>query len=122
MSIRKFKPTSPSLRHMRLVNHDAVTKGNEPEKSLLAPKKKINGRNNNGRITVRRRGGGVKRRYRLIDFKRNKVDIPAVVASVEYDPNRTCHIALLNYKGFLLKLQTLKLEIVRCYKTSQLVL
>ena len=98
MSIRKFKPTSPSLREMRLVNHDAVTKGNEPEKSLVKRKSKINGRNNHGRITVRRRGGGVKRRYRLIDFKRNKVDIPATVASIEYDPNRSCHIALLNYK------------------------
>ena len=98
MSIRKFKPTSPSLRQMRLVKHDALTKGNEPEKSLVTPKNKINGRNNNGRITVRRRGGGVKRRYRVIDFKRNKIDIPATVASIEYDPNRTCHIALLNYK------------------------
>lgn len=97
MGVRKFKPTSPSLRRMAVLNSDALTKGAKPVKSLLATKKKTAGRNALGRITSRRRGGGVKQKYRIIDFKRQKSDIPATVKSIEYDPNRTCNIALICY-------------------------
>lgn len=97
MGITKFKPTTPSLRQMQVVNSKDLTKGVETPKSLLAPKKKVDGRNNNGRITVRRRGGGVKRRYRIIDFKRSKENIPAKVQAITYDPNRTCNLALIAY-------------------------
>ena len=86
MGIQKFKPTTPSLRQMAVMNSDALTKGKSPEKSLLAVKTKNAGRNAHGRITVRRRGGGVKQKYRIIDFKRQKSDIPATVMSIEYDP------------------------------------
>lgn len=96
MGIRKNKPTSPGVRFQTYPTFDEITK-KEPEKSLLAPLKSKAGRNNNGRITVRHRGGGHKRRYRIIDFKRNKIDIPAKVASIEYDPNRSARIALLFY-------------------------
>jgi len=95
--VRKFKPTSPSLRNMSILTSKALSQGNDPVKSLLKSKKRSSGRNVHGRITVRRRGGGHKRKYRIIDFKRNKVDIPAFVKSIEYDPNRTCNIALLAY-------------------------
>lgn len=97
MGVKKFKPTTPSLRQMVVQNSDALTKGVKPHKSLLAPKNKTAGRNALGRITSRRRGGGVKQKYRIIDFKRQKADIPATVKSIEYDPNRTCNIALLAY-------------------------
>jgi large subunit ribosomal protein L2 len=97
MSIRKFKPTSPSLRHMSVLTSEGLSKV-APQKALLAVKKKTNGRNNHGRITVRHRGGGVKRKYRIIDFKRQKTDIPATVKTLEYDPNRSCNIALICYK------------------------
>jgi large subunit ribosomal protein L2 len=97
MALKKFKPTTPSRRFMSLSDFEEVTKGNSPEKSLLRPLKKSGGRNNNGRITVRHRGGGHKRRYRQIDFKRNKHGVPAKVASIEYDPNRSARIALLHY-------------------------
>jgi len=97
MGIKKFKPTSPSLRNMAVMNSDALTKGVTPLKSLLAPKKRKAGRNAHGRITVRHRGGGAKQKYRIIDFKRQKTDIPATVKSIEYDPNRTCNIALISY-------------------------
>lgn len=97
MGIKKFKPTTPSLRQMAVMNSDALTKGKSPEKSLLAVKTKNAGRNAHGRITVRRRGGGVKQKYRIIDFKRQKQDIPATVKAIEYDPNRTCNIALIAY-------------------------
>jgi len=96
MGIRKNKPTSPGARFQTYPTFDEITK-KEPEKSLLAPLKSKAGRNNNGRITVRHRGGGHKRRYRIIDFKREKIDIPARVASIEYDPNRSSRIALLFY-------------------------
>ena len=96
MAIKKFKPTTPSRRYMTVASFKEITK-KEPEKSLLAPLKKTGGRNSNGRITSRRRGGGHKRRYRIIDFKRNKDGIPATVAAIEYDPNRSARIALLNY-------------------------
>ncbi len=96
MAIKKFKPTTPSRRFMTVTTFDEITK-TEPEKSLLAPLKKTGGRNVNGRVTVRHRGGGHKRRYRIIDFKRDKDGVPAKVASIEYDPNRSARIALLNY-------------------------
>ncbi len=96
MGIKVYKPTSPGRRGMSGYAFDEITRS-EPEKSLLRPLKKKSGRNNLGRLTVRHRGGGHKRRYRLIDFKRDKHDIPARVASIEYDPNRTARIALLVY-------------------------
>ncbi len=96
MAIRKFKPTSPGRRFMSVSDFGEVTKA-EPEKSLLAPISKKGGRNNNGRITTRHQGGGHKRRYRLIDFKRTKDGVPARVHSIEYDPNRSARIALLHY-------------------------
>ena len=96
MAVRKFKPTSPGRRFMSVSDFGEVTKS-EPEKSLLAPVTKKGGRNNNGRITTRHQGGGHKRRYRLIDFKRTKDGVPAKVHSIEYDPNRSSRIALLHY-------------------------
>lgn len=96
MGIKKFKPTSPGKRQMTVLTFEEITK-KEPEKSLLAPLNKNAGRNANGRITVRHRGGGHKRRYRIIDFKRTKDGIPAKVAAIEYDPNRSANIALLHY-------------------------
>ena len=96
MALRKFKPTSPGRRFMSVSTFDEVTK-DEPEKSLVAPLKKSGGRNNRGRITRRHQGGGHKRRYRVIDFKRNKDGVPATVAAIEYDPNRSARIALLHY-------------------------
>ncbi len=96
MGIRKFKPTSPGRRFMSISDFAEITK-TEPEKSLLGPVHRTGGRNNNGRITTRHQGGGHKRRYRIIDFKRNKDGVPAKVASIEYDPNRSARIALLHY-------------------------
>ena len=96
MAIKKFKPTSPALRQMTVLVSDEITT-NQPEKSLLVSLKKNSGRNAHGKITVRHRGRGNRRKYRIIDFKRNKDGIPAKVATVEYDPNRTANIALLNY-------------------------
>ena len=96
MAIKKFRPITPSLRHMTVLKSDEITK-NEPEKSLLATLKKNAGRNSRGKITVRHRGGGEKRKYRIIDFKRDKDQIPAKVAGIEYDPNRSANIALLHY-------------------------
>ena len=97
MGIRFYKPTTPGRRGASVSDFADLTKGAEPEKSLLRPLKKKGGRNNHGKITVRHRGGGHKRRYRLIDFKRTKDGIPATVASIQYDPNRSARIALLNY-------------------------
>jgi large subunit ribosomal protein L2 len=97
MAIRKFRPTSPGRRFMTVSDFDEITTA-EPERTLLAPMHKTGGRNVNGRITTRHRGGGHKRRYRLIDFKRTKDGIPAKVHSIEYDPNRSARIALLHYK------------------------
>jgi large subunit ribosomal protein L2 len=96
MAIKKLKPTTPGARHRSQASFEEITKS-EPEKSLLAPVKRKGGRNNRGRMTVRHQGGGHKRRYRIIDFKRNKTGIPAKVAAIEYDPNRTARIALLVY-------------------------
>lgn len=96
MGIKNLKPTTPGTRGMSRLTNDEITTST-PEKSLLVPLKKKGGRNNTGRITARHRGGGHKRHYRLIDFKRNKDNVPAKVASIEYDPNRTSNIALLHY-------------------------
>ncbi|MFY9279085.1 MAG: 50S ribosomal protein L2 [Caldicoprobacterales bacterium] len=96
MAIRKYRPTSPARRHMTVSGFDEITK-DTPEKSLLVPLKYKAGRNSEGRITVRHRGGQVKRKYRIIDFKRDKDGIPAKVAGIEYDPNRSANIALLHY-------------------------
>ncbi|MCF8242202.1 MAG: 50S ribosomal protein L2 [Melioribacteraceae bacterium] len=96
MAIRKIKPNTPGTRFMSISSFDDITKST-PEKSLTVSLKKSGGRNNNGRITTRFRGGGHKRRYRIIDFKRDKHGIPAKVFSIEYDPNRTARIALLHY-------------------------
>lgn len=96
MGIRKFKPTSPALRQMSVSTFEEITK-TEPEKSLLVSLNRSSGRNAQGRITIRHRGGGAKRKYRIIDFKRDKDGIPGKVASIEYDPNRTANIALINY-------------------------
>ncbi|MEZ5098470.1 MAG: 50S ribosomal protein L2 [Thermoleophilia bacterium] len=96
MAIRKYKPTSPGRRFRSVSAFDDITKS-EPEKSLLAPLKNTGGRNAYGRITTRHQGGGHKRRYRIIDFKRTKDGVPARVAAIEYDPNRSARIALLHY-------------------------
>lgn len=96
MAIKKYNPTSPGRRFMSVSEFDEITT-TTPEKSLLAPLRKSGGRNVHGRITVRHIGGGAKRRYRIIDFKRDKMDVPATVATIEYDPNRTANIALLHY-------------------------
>lgn len=97
MPVRKYKPTSPARRSMSVSTFEEITK-KRPEKRLIEPLKKHAGRNNRGRITTRHRGGGNKRFYRIIDFKRNKTGIPARVAAIEYDPNRSARIALLFYK------------------------
>jgi large subunit ribosomal protein L2 len=96
MAIKKYKPTSPARRQMTVSTFEEITKVT-PEKSLVIPLKSKAGRNNQGKLTVRHQGGGHKRMYRIIDFKRNKDGIPAKVASIEYDPNRSARIALLNY-------------------------
>ncbi len=96
MGIKKYKPYTPSRRHMTGSDFSEITK-KTPEKSLLAVKKKNSGRNNQGKITCRHRGGGNKRKYRIIDFKRNKDGIPATVLGIEYDPNRSANIALICY-------------------------
>lgn len=95
-NLKKFRPITPSQRE-KVVAVGDITKGVAPEKSLLAPLKKHGGRNTHGKITTRHIGGGAKQKYRLVDFKRNKLDIPATVKSIEHDPNRTCHIALVVY-------------------------
>ncbi len=96
MPIKKYKPHTPSLRFKSTLDFSELTR-KEPEKALTVSKKSSSGRNNSGRITVRRRGGGVKQRYRLVDFKREKKNIPAKVSALEYDPNRSANLALLVY-------------------------
>lgn len=96
MAVKKFKPTTPSRRNMTMATFEEITT-NVPEKSLLVSKKKTGGRNAQGKITVRHHGGGAKQKYRLIDFKRAKDGIPAKVATIEYDPNRSAYIALVVY-------------------------
>ncbi|MFF0830864.1 50S ribosomal protein L2 [Brevibacillus sp. NPDC003359] len=111
MGIKKFKPTSPGRRQMTVSTFEEITTST-PEKSLLAPLSKKAGRNNQGRITVRHQGGGHKRKYRIIDFKRNKDGIIGRVATIEYDPNRSANIALINYadgeKRYIIAPQNLK--------------
>ena len=97
MGIKRFRPYTPSRRFMTVSDFSDITK-KKPEKSLIEPKKSTGGRNNLGRVTVRFRGGGHKKFYRIIDFRREKFGVPAVVKSIEYDPNRTARIALLAYK------------------------
>ncbi|HIW72890.1 MAG TPA: 50S ribosomal protein L2 [Firmicutes bacterium] len=97
MAIKFYKPTTPGRRNMSVTDYSGLSKGG-PEKSLLAPLNKNAGRNSYGRITVRHRGGGHRRKYRIIDFKRNKPDMPATVLTLEYDPNRSAHIALIQYE------------------------
>ena len=97
MSVRKLKPITPGQRFRVVNGFDAITT-DKPEKSLLTPKKRTGGRNSQGKMTMRYKGGGHKRRYRIIDFKRDKQGIPAAVATIEYDPNRTSFIALVNYQ------------------------
>ena len=97
MAIKKYKPTTPGRRGMTVTDYSQLSKV-EPERSLLEPMKKAAGRNNTGRITVRLHGGGNRTKYRVIDFKRNKFDVPATVKTLEYDPNRSAHIALIQYE------------------------
>ena len=97
MAVKKYKPTSPGRRGMTSYTFEEITK-TKPERSLVRPLRKKAGRNSYGRVTVRHRGGGHKRKLRIVDFKRNKHGIPAKVAAIEYDPNRTARLALLNYK------------------------
>ena len=97
MAIKKYKPTTPGRRGMTTIDYNKVLTATKPERSLIAPKKSQGGRNNTGRITTRHQGGGHKKAYRIIDFKRNKDSVPAKVATIEYDPNRSAFIALLHY-------------------------
>src|SRR5438045_5033239 len=96
MPVKTYKPTSPGRRGMSVATFDEVTK-TKPERALTEPLKKTAGRNNNGRITTRHRGGGHKRLYRIIDWKRNKIGVPGKVIAIEYDPNRSARIALVEY-------------------------
>ncbi|MCD6097871.1 50S ribosomal protein L2 [bacterium] len=111
MGIKRYKPITPTLRFKVSLDYSELSK-KEPEKSLTAPLTKSGGRNNKGRITVRHRGGGHKRKYRIIDFKRDKIGIPARVAAIEYDPNRSAFIALLHYidgeKRYIIAPESLK--------------
>ena len=111
MPIKTFKPTTPSRRNMSVLSYEELSKV-KPEKSLLEPLKKTSGRNSYGRITVRHKGGGNKQKYRIIDFKRAKMDMPATVLTLEYDPNRTANIALIQYedgvKSYIIAPQGLK--------------
>ncbi len=97
MSVRKLKPTSPAQRFRVVNGFDALTT-DKPEKCLLCSKKRSGGRNNKGKMTVRHRGGGHKKRYRMVDFQRSRFDVVAEVRSIEYDPNRSAFIALIEYK------------------------
>ena len=97
MPVKSYKPTTSSRRKMSTLVNDEITK-TTPEKNLVVTVKKTSGRNNQGKITVRHQGGGAKRKYRIIDFKRNKLDVPGTVSAIEYDPNRTANIALISYK------------------------
>ena len=111
MAIKKYKPTTPGRRGMTVTDYSVLSKV-APERSLLEPMKKCAGRNNTGRITVRHHGGGNRTKYRVIDFKRNKFDVPAKVLTLEYDPNRSAHIALIQYedgvKSYILAPEGLK--------------
>ncbi|MEM9024134.1 MAG: 50S ribosomal protein L2, partial [Bacteroidota bacterium] len=97
MAVRKINPITPGQRFKVINSFDSLTKDATPEKSLLAPRKRTGGRNHSGKMTMRYRGGGHKRQLRIIDFKREKFGIPGTVKTIEYDPNRTARIALINY-------------------------
>ena len=97
MVMKEFNPTSPGRRHLRLPNRRGTVTKDQPERQLTKGKRSTGGRNSYGRMTVRRRGGGHKQRYRQVDFKRNKIGVPAKIAAIEYDPNRTAYLALLHY-------------------------
>lgn len=117
MAIKSYKPTTPSRRQMTVTDYSGLSKV-DPEKSLLAPLKKHSGRNNTGRITVRHRGGGNRQKYRIIDFKRDKTGMDATVLTLEYDPNRSAHIALVQYedgeKRYIVAPHTLKVgDVIR---------
>ena len=113
MGIKQYKPTTPSRRGMSVSTFEEITKS-KPEKSLTTSLKKHAGRNSYGRITVRHQGGGVRRKYRIIDFKRKKIDVPATVVAIEYDPNRSANIALIQYedneKAYILAPEGLKVN------------
>ena len=121
MGIKTYRPYTPSRRHMTGSDFSEITK-TTPEKSLLASKSRTAGRNNQGKITVRHRGGGAKRKYRIIDFKRKKDGIPATVIGIEYDPNRTANIALICYadgeKAYILAPQGLTDGMNKIFRTS----
>lgn len=124
MAIKKYKPTSNGHRNMRLQDFKELTTS-IPEKSLLVPKKSTGGRNNQGKITVRHRGGGVKQKYRIIDFKRNKENIPGKLSTIEYDPNRNCNISLIHYvdgeKRYILTPKDIKIgDIINSGKKSDI--
>jgi len=114
MGIRRYKPTSPGRRGATVSDFAELTKGVKPEKNLLRPKRKKGGRNNQGKITCRHRGGGHKQQYRVVDFRRDKVGVLARVASIQYDPNRSARIALLHYvdgdKRYILAPEGLKVD------------
>ncbi len=97
MTIKKYKPTTPSLREMAVLDSSEITKNVKVIKSLTTSQKSTGGRNSSGRMTVRHRGGGAKQKYRIVDFKRGKLNVPARVVAIHYDPNRTCNLALLSY-------------------------
>src|SRR5688572_516078 len=123
MGIKKYRPTTPSMRFTELLTFEEITT-DKPEKSLLAPMKASGGRNSKGRMTMRYMGGGHKQRYRIIDFKRDKFDVPGKVVSVEYDPIRTAFIALIQYpdgeKRYILAPNGLKLgQSVLSSKTAE---
>ena len=124
MAIKKYKPTSPARRQMTVSTFEEITK-KSPERSLLEPLKSKAGRNSYGRITVRHRGGGVKRKYRVIDFKRDKRDMKATVLAIEYDPNRSANIALLQYedgeKRYIIAPHELKTgDVVECSERADI--
>ena len=116
MATRNLKPITPGTRYYSISTFDEITTS-KPEKSLLEPIKKSGGRNNTGRVTSRHRGGGHKRMYRIIDFKRNKLGVEATVMTIEYDPNRTCRIALVEYadgeKRYIIAPDKLKKELIK---------
>jgi large subunit ribosomal protein L2 len=120
-AIKKYKPTSPGRRNSSVLNYKEFITTDKPEKSLTVPLKKHAGRNNTGSITVRHRGGGTKKLYRIIDFKRDKYDVPGKVATIEYDPNRSAFIALIHYldgeKRYIIATQDMKVgDIIKSTK------
>ena len=124
MPVKSYKPTTSSRRKMSTLVNDEITK-TTPEKNLVVTVKKNSGRNNQGKITVRHQGGGAKRKYRIIDFKRNKLDVPGTVSAIEYDPNRTANIALISYKDgekrYIIAPNTLKVgDVIVCSENADI--